>query len=419
LVDSSRKKLLIISIWENRWSLGGEAGVSDDYYFIHGFTGAGWELHFVAPEGAQESNDAFDGIVTHTYPNFFRETLHRSNAFKRLYWPLAFNRFVTRRTLELAKRIRPDFVLGHTHYSARTANRCKRSLGIPAGVKLFGVMDLVHTEWPRWKYEFKNFEQLRALRYPQDAWIVLDDGTRGDEVLAAQGVPPDKIHFLPNGLNLEWQDQKFDRSQTRARFGIKEDAVVVLFLARLVASKRPQEVIRAVSRVHKNTEGNILFLFAGHGPERAACEALVQKLGVGDLVQFVGTVPHADVPSLMTASDVFVSTSSLTNMAIPTCEALICGTPVVAYDVGTTRKVVVPDETGLLVENGNHNRLADALASLINDSKMRARLRQNARKFARENFTSWDDRIGMEMKIIEGLIAKSEGSGSGTSHGHD
>jgi glycosyltransferase involved in cell wall biosynthesis len=398
------KKLLIISIWQSRWSLGGEAGVSDDYHFLHGFTRAGWEIHFLGPEGSEESNKEFKGIVSHTYPNFFGRTMHKSNAFKRLYWPFEFNRVVVPRALEVAREVKPDFVLGHTHYSARAASRCRRKLGIPSAVKLFGVMDLVHTEWPWWKYHFKNYEQLEALRYPQDAWIVLDDGTRGDKVLAERGVPADKIHFFPNGLNLEWQGQKFNRNETRFRYGMKEDAVVVLFLARLVASKRPQDVVRAVSRVHKNTEAEIQFVFAGHGSERAECEEMAKQLGVDDLVTFLGAVPHADVPAVMSASDLFVTTSSLTNMAIPTCEALICGLPVVAYDVGDTNKVVVPDETGVLVEDGNPNRLADTIAELINAPKKRARLQQNTRKFAREHFTSCDDRISMEMELIEKLI---------------
>jgi glycosyltransferase involved in cell wall biosynthesis len=401
---TSRRKLLIISIWESRWSLGGAAGVSDDVHFIEGFTRNGWELHFLAPEGAEESNAEFRGVVTHTYPNFFRRTARRSNAFKRVYWPYEFNRVVAPRALQIARDVRPDLILGHTHYSARTTYTCRRKLGIPTAVKLFGVMHLVRTDWPRHKYLFKNWEQLRALRYPQDAWIVLDDGTRGDVILAARGVPPERIHFLPNGLNVEWRDLKFNRPEVRFRYGMKDDAVVVLFLARMVASKRPRDVVRAVPRVHKSTDGEIQFVFAGHGPERAACEELASQLGVDDIVSFLGVVPHADVPAVMSAADVFVTTSELTNMAIPTCEALVCGVPVVAYDVGDTAKVVVPDETGVLVENGNPSRLADALAALINEPKKRARLGQNARKFARDNFTSWEDRIRAEMTIIEGLI---------------
>jgi glycosyltransferase involved in cell wall biosynthesis len=408
LSEATQKKLLVISIWENRWSLGGGAGVSDDYHFIREMTGAGWEIHFLAPEGAEESNAQFDGVVSHSYPNFFRRTANRSNAFKRMYWPFEFNRVVTRRALDVARSVRPGFILGHSHYTAKTTYKCRRALGIPAGVKLFGVMDLVHREWPRWKYVFKNYEQLRALSWPQDVWIVLDDGTRGDRMLEAEGVPHDRIRFLPNGLNLEWQDRKYDREEIRTRYLIPRHATVVLFLARLVASKRPQEVIRAVQRVHKHTEGDIIFVFAGHGPERAACEALAKKLGVDNLVQFLGTVPHDEVPAVLSASDFFVTTSNLTNMALPTCEALICGVPVVAYDVGDTGKVVIPDETGVLVEDGNTNRLADALATLINNPDKSKRLGRNARAFAKENFTGWEDRVRTEREIFEELMAAAE-----------
>jgi glycosyltransferase involved in cell wall biosynthesis len=405
------KKLLIVSIWVNRWSLGSEAGVSDDYHFVRGFTAAGWEVHFLAPEGAEEANAVFPGVHTHTYENFFRRTMHRSNAFKRLYWPEKFRRVVTKRALEVAQEVQPDFILGHSHYTTETTHRCRKLLGIPSGVKLFGVMDLVHTEWPRWKYVFKNFEQLRAFRYPQDMWIVLDDGTRGDEVLRARGVPSDRIHFLPNGLDVQWGEQKFDRAGARAAFGIPDSATVVLFLARLVPSKRPQELIQAVARVEKKTEGEITFVFAGDGPERLPSLALARDLGVAHLVKFVGVVPHADIPKLMAASDLFVATGNLTNMALPTCEALICGVPVVAYDVGDTRKVVIPGETGMLVEDGNTARLADAIAGLVNDPKLRARMGRNARALARERFTGWDQRIAMELDIIGRLSPHKKNGG--------
>ena len=52
--------------------------------------------------------------------------------------------------------------------------------------------------------------------------------------------------------------------------------------------------------------------------------------------------------------------------------------------------------------------MADAVSALINDSKRRARMGQNARKFAREHFTSWNDRIAMEMKLIESLIEQAK-----------
>jgi glycosyltransferase involved in cell wall biosynthesis len=402
--ESQQKRLLVISPWESPWSLGGEAGVSDDYYFIRGFTRVGFEIHFLVPESAKHAGSPFEGVRTHTYPNFFRLTMRHPIAVKRLLWPSLFNRIVIPRALSLARSIRPHFILGHSHYTTKTTHRCGDELGIPTGVKLFGVMDLVHTEWSRWKYFLKNFEQIVALHHSQDVWIVLDDGTKGDQVLAARGVPAEKIRFLPNGLNLEWQDATYDRTEIRGEFGIDRDATIVLFLARMVASKRPQEVIQIIPRVREKTDADVLFVFAGDGPERSGCEALAKKLGVAELTAFIGIVPHKTVPQIMAASDLFVTTSNLTNMSIPTCEAFVCGLPVVAYDIGDTNKVVVPGETGVLVEDANNAQLADAIASMINNADERHRLGENARRFARENFTDWDDRIQMELDIINALI---------------
>lgn len=398
-------RILVISPWEGVWSLGGDAdvkaGVSDDDHFIDRFTRAGYELHFLRPASGQK--DA--RVHTHVYPNFFRATRSFPTWIRRPLWPLLFQRTVAPRALRLARSLRPDVVIGHSHYSAPVTRACRIRLGIPSVVKLFGVMDLVHTEWPRAKYVFKNVEQLVALQHEQDAWIVLDDGTRGGEILRARGIPESKIHFLPNGLDVEWAEITVDRAHARARFGLPGAGRVVLFLARLVRSKRPLDFLRAAERVVRGRE-DVVVVVAGDGPERAACERAARDAGIAGRVRFLGTVPHDDVPQLMAASDVFVSTSTLTNRALPTCEALLCGVPVAAYDTGDTATVVRGGETGALVRDGDVDALATAIGRLLDDDQERARMSANARALARATFTSWDERIQMEMEIVDGLVRK-------------
>jgi 1,2-diacylglycerol 3-alpha-glucosyltransferase len=398
-------RILVVSPWEGVWSLGGDAevkaGVSDDDHFIDGFTRAGYELHFLRPASGQK--DA--RVHTHVYPNFFRATRAFPTWIRRPLWPLLFQRFVAPRTLRLARSLRPQVVIGHSHYTAPVTRSCRIHLGIPSVVKLFGVMDLVHTEWPRAKYVFKNLEQLVALQHEQDAWIVLDDGTRGGDILRARGIPENKIHFLPNGLDVEWADVTLDRAPARARFGLPDAGRVVLFLARLVPSKRPLDFLRAAARVPRGHE-DVVFVVAGNGPERGACERVVRDAGLAGRVRFLGTIPHDDVPLLMAASDLFVSTSTLTNRALPTCEALLCGVPVVAYDTGDTATVVRTGETGVVVADGDVEALSAAIARLLDDGDARARMSKNARNFARTTFTSWDTRIAMEMEIVDGLVRK-------------
>jgi glycosyltransferase involved in cell wall biosynthesis len=381
--------------------------VSDDHHFMEVLTRRGYELHFVIPKPEATSDLPFEPVFVHTYPNFFRATEGWPTAVRRIVWPALFNLVVTARTLSLVRTIKPDFILGHSHYSALPCFAARKLCRVPAGVKLFGVMDLVHTEWSKWKYYSKNFEQIVALKMPQDVWIILDDGTKGRDAAIRHGVPPDKIRFLPNGINIEWADGRYEKKRMREAIGVPDDCVVALFLARLVASKRPEMFIEAARIVVRRTKRPVVFLVAGDGESREECETLARSLGLDDTARFIGTVEHSRVPEVMAASDLFVSTSRLTNVAIPTCEAMVCGLPVIGFDVGTTRDIIDQGQTGFVVPDGDVNALADAVATLVENDTLRRRMGEEARARAKRIFTGWDARIGEEIAIIEGFMRRT------------
>jgi glycosyltransferase involved in cell wall biosynthesis len=398
------KRILVISPWKGRWSLGQGAGVADDHHFISELGGRGTELHFLVPRSEQNADLTHDNLVLHTYPNFFDATEWWPTALKRILWPLIFYAVVSTRAVLVGRKIHPDFVLGHSHLAAVPAYMCREFLQVPSGTKLFGVMDLVHSEWSRWKYYFKNIEQIFAMKVPQDVWIILDDGTEGRDAALRHGIPAEKICFLPNGVNVEWMDQPYNRNDIRRTFGIPQDVKVVLFLARLVDSKRPELVLRSIPQIKHRTDHPALFLFVGEGPARRRCEALAGELGITDSVRFVGAIPHRQVPEVMSASDVFVSTSNLTNAAIPTCEAMVCGLPVVVFDAGNTATVIEDGTTGLVVADGDIAALAAAIADLLGDDQKCRSLAQAAKSFAARSFTRWSDRVAMEIEVIRSVI---------------
>lgn len=403
-----RPRILVISPWETVWSLGTEsgvrAGVSDDDRFIEGFTRAGYELHFLRPHSVHTDTR----VVTHTYPNFFHETAGYPTAARRALWPALFNLHVVSRATALARSLAPVVVMGHSHYSTFATWRCRRATGVPSVVKLFGVMDLVHTEWSNARYYTKNFEQLVALKYDQDAWIVLDDGTRGGDVLRAHGIPAERVHFLPNGLDLDWMNRTEDRVASRARFSLPAGARVVLFLARLVDSKRPLDAVASFARA-AGADKDAHLVIAGDGPLRGACERAAREAGVAERVHFAGIIPHDDVPALLAACDLFVSTSALTNRALPTCEAMMCGVPVLVYDTGDTATVVRHGESGWLVSDGDVDALAAGMTQLLGDGAVRERLAEGGRRVARDTFTSWERRLALELAVIEMVARKKTG----------
>jgi glycosyltransferase involved in cell wall biosynthesis len=405
-----RGRILIISPWATVFALAGpsgvRAGVSDDDRFIDAFQRAGWELHFLRP--ATTTRDP--RVHTHLYPNFFHATRFLPTFLRRLLWPLLFERVAAPRALEVARDIRPDVVLGHSHYAPKTTRRIGRELGIAAVTKLFGVQDLVHTHWPAWKYRFKNAEQLAALKHPQDLWIVLDDGTRGEDVLRGRGIPADRIRMLPNGLDVAWLDRSGDRAAARARYGIPAGARVITYVARLVGNKQPRDFVAAVGRVGCSRD-DVVALVIGDGPEREACERIARDANAGGRIRFLGPIPHDDIPALMDASDLFVATGALSNRAVNTCEAMMCGVPVLVYDTGDTRRVVRPGETGVTVANGDVAALAGEMLRLLGDETERRRLANNARALARDTFVSWERRMDMEREIIEALAGRKRGGG--------
>ena len=398
-----RRSILIVTPWKQRWEMGGGAGLADDYYFIRALTAAGFDAHYLSPHSSAPPDVDLPGYHVHRYPNFFEATAAWPTPVRRLLWPPWFAALAGGRALAVSRRIHPSLVFAQTHIPAWVVWVTASLYRVPSVVKLFGVMDLVRTDWPRPKYLAKNLEAILAFKLPVDAWIILDDGTRGDAAARRHGIPEERLHFLPNGVDLAWNEQAADADWFRAVARVPDGHDVVLYLARLADWKRPDAFVRAAARALPRLRRPTVCVVAGSGPEQNRCEALARDLGIADLIRFVGPIAHARVVDAFAATTLFVATSRRSNKSIATCEALLCGVPVVAFDVGGTSDVVRDGVTGHLVRDGDIDALADAMVELLNDGDMRAAMGSRAREFARACLVDWEERTAMEVDIIRRL----------------
>ncbi|MEE1797159.1 glycosyltransferase [Streptomyces sp. NPDC101062] len=145
------------------------------------------------------------------------------------------------------------------------------------------------------------------------------------------GVRRDRIHVVPNGI--ESGRFAFDEKARRAareRLGLAEDAFVVGGVGRLAPGKRYDRLVRAVGEL-----SGARLLLVGEGPERARLLRLAEERRMADRVLLPGAcedpppVPHpGDLPSLLAAMDVFVSTSHDEAFGLAVVEALAAGLPV-------------------------------------------------------------------------------------------
>ena len=160
------------------------------------------------------------------------------------------------------------------------------------------------------------------------------------------------------------------RAEIRASFGIDDDAPVVLFAGKLIDKKQPLRLIEAFASLRANLP--CWLLLAGSGPQREACEALVSRLGVTN-VRFAGFLDQTRLPEAYAAADVFVLPSKLhETWGLVVNEAMNFGLPVVVSDkVGCAADLVRPGENGAIVPHDDTRALADAIARLVSDGRLR------------------------------------------------
>ena len=278
-------------------------------------------------------------------------------------------------------------------------------MGIPTACKLFGVMYLARDDIGGFKRWWLNFDQDRAMKFPLDRYIVLNDGTMGDRALAARGIPPGRIEFLPNGMNMGWASLEVDAAAGRREFGLPAGRVLIATVSRLVKLKRVDLLIEAFAKMSGEARGRAALVITGDGPGRRDLEELAARLGVADDTVLTGAIPYDSMPRLLKSCDIFAATSDLTNLSMPPCEAMLCGLPVAAFDVAGTSEGVRDGETGLTAAYGDTAALAGALESLVLDEEMRVRLGRGAAQWALRNLMSWEDRTARELEILEELAS--------------
>jgi glycosyltransferase involved in cell wall biosynthesis len=153
-------------------------------------------------------------------------------------------------------------------------------------------------------------------------------------------------------------------------------------------------------------------VIVGGGSQRAELEALAVTLGVAARVQFVGVVPHAEVPGWLNGFDVYVAVSRLDSesFGVAVLEASACGLPVVVSDVGGLPEVVDDGVTGLVVPREDEHSLAQALQRLIADPALRHRFGAAGRKRVLDSY-EWRGSVDSMLQCCQAAVDQHHAGG--------
>lgn len=209
-----------------------------------------------------------------------------------------------------------------------------------------------------------------------------------------------KIKVIYNGINLN-KISSFGQTDILKRYKITEDDFIVLYLGRLIPIKCPQDLVRAFPKVVKKVP-NARLIFTGKGEEEMNLKKLVSDLNLNDKVIFAGFVSE-DKWDLLKRCDVFVLPSISEGHPIAVIEAMACGKPVIATNVGPFPEIIRDGETGLLVPLHSPDDLADAIIGLAFDEKKRLEMGTKAKEYVTERFSinkTADDYLEIYERLI-------------------
>jgi len=210
---------------------------------------------------------------------------------------------------------------------------------------------------------------------------------------------PARIRVVPNGIELE----TYTPDPSVARF----PEPTALYLGRVKKYKRVDLPLRAVARLRdRGVAGRLLV--AGRGDHVEELQALARELRLGeDRVVFLGFVDDAQKLELFRRAWVHVLTSPKEGWGIANLEAAACGTPTVASDSPGLRDSVADGRTGFLVPHGNVEALAQRMATLFTDARLRDEMGREARAFA-AGF-SWDASARGVLEVLRRAVVESPG----------
>jgi glycosyltransferase involved in cell wall biosynthesis len=285
-----------------------------------------------------------------------------------------------RRLLPELRRFRPDVVVAYQVYpEAYAALYAAERLGVPC---VAGAIGSDVRRIPR----FVGPLVESTLRRSSHVVTVCEELS---ERARKMGVPPAKVSTIMNGCDPQIFHPR-DRRQMRAKLGVDPAKRLAVFTGNLVEVKGLPDLIRAQAMLE--TAGMpIDATLIGSGPLEPRLRELAGSLGVMPRLRFAGSLAPTEVAQWLGAADVFCLPSLSEGSPNVMMEALRCGRPVVASNVGGIPELLT-EASGILTPPSNPAALADALRQAFSR-------RWDEAAISRMNRRTWADMAGETFDI--------------------
>jgi len=222
--------------------------------------------------------------------------------------------------------------------------------------------------------------------------ILTDSAASQRDVERLLDVPSGRIRVVYLAASRAYR-RRGESEQVRVRSLYRLPSRYLLYFGGFDVRKNVEQVVETYARARRlpGFPDDVWLVVAGRLPPRSTSfnpdpRPVAAALGVAERVRFTGWVEESDKPALYSGATAFVFPSRYEGFGLPVLEAMSCGVPVIVSDAGSLPEVV--GNAGLIVPAGEVSALAQAVADVVRDEDLRARLGRRAAVRARE--FSWE-----------------------------
>ena len=211
----------------------------------------------------------------------------------------------------------------------------------------------------------------------------------------AMGASPEKTRTIVNGCDLDVFHVS-DRLEARGKLHIDPSAQAVVYIGRMDVRKGLRELVDAAASLHPRRPDLHVYL-VGEGPDRSIIEGAIEAHNAADYIHSLAGCAFSDVAIWMAAADLVTLPSYMEGCPNSVLEALACGRPVVATNVGGIPEIM-NDQCGRLVPPRDPTALANALAEVLDET-------WDAATISAQRSRSWENVADELLEIFESLVS--------------
>ena len=324
----------------------------------------------------------------------------------------------TRNLKNFVKQENIAYHLIHSHYwlSGLAARQLQREWNIPV-IQMFHSLGQLKNRIARTAEEFETPQRIESERKITSFVdrLVAANPLEKAQLIWLYGADPARIEVVPCGVDLKLF-RPLPPSEAKAHLEMPQDHKMVLFVGRIEPLKGIDVLIEAMALALRDMDqlrDEICLCIIGGDPdvdahmmdrEMAQLQEMREKLGIADVVTFLGKIAQDVLPYYYSAAEVCVVPSHYESFGMVALEAMACGTPVIASRVGGLTFTVKDGHTGFLVPKEDPEALAEKLRLLLCDEDLHRDMGRQATQLAKRY--GWPIVAGQIVALYRELITR-------------